>query len=152
MFLFSITRTQTVIRMMFSRNAKYESPFWAHSELFHVASKHPGARIRYIEESLNFGEHVVVQTTFVLKTNCIVSQWHIARLPPNSDKTCWAIQANTCFLCNAKMNIGKHGTRTPTYKGLKKEFHSTNNVEHKFWFCPNDIKRCLIGNRKKSIP
>ena len=40
---------------------------------------------------------------------------------------------------------------TPTYKGLKKEFHSTNNVEYEFRFCPNNIKCCVSGNKKKYV-
>jgi hypothetical protein len=34
---------------------------------------------------------------------------------------------------------------------LKKKFHSTNNVEHECWFCPDDIKRCVGGNREKYV-
>jgi hypothetical protein len=52
-------------------------------------------------------------------------------------------------MCNAKVGTGKHGTPTPTYKGLMKEFCSPNNVKYKFWFCPDDIKRCVSGNKKK---
>ena len=82
-----------------------------------------------IEVSLTFVEHDVVHTTFVLETECLVSNWHIARLPPNSTKRCWALQAITGIMCNAKVGSNKHGKQTPTYKGLKKEFRSTNNVE-----------------------
>jgi hypothetical protein len=31
-------------------------------------------------------------------------------------------------MCNAKVGTGKHGTPVPTYKGLRKEFRSPNNV------------------------
>jgi len=92
-----------------------------------------------IEESLNSTEHGVAHTTSVLETDCHSSHWHIARLPPNSAKRCWAMQANTGILCHAKVGTGKHGTLAPTYKGLKKEYRSTNNVEYEFWFCPDDI-------------
>jgi hypothetical protein len=54
-------------------------------------------------------------------------------------------------LCNNKIEIGKHDTPTPTYKGLKKEYGFTNNVEYKFWFCPDDIKRCVSWNKKKYV-
>jgi hypothetical protein len=54
-------------------------------------------------------------------------------------------------MCNAKVGSSKHDTTTPTYKGLKKEFHSTNNVEYEFWFCPDDIKRCVSGTKKKYV-
>jgi hypothetical protein len=93
----------------------------------------------------------VAHTTSVLETDCPSSHWHIARLPPNSAKRCWAMQANTGTLCHAKVGTGKHGTPAPTYKGLKKEYRSTNNVEYEFWFCPDDIKRCVNGSKKKYV-
>ena len=62
----------------------------------------------------------------VLETDCPCSDWHIAILPPNSAKRCWAMQTNTWTLCNAKVGTYKHGTPAPTYKGLKKENCSTN--------------------------
>ena len=93
----------------------------------------------------------MVHTTFVLETECLVSNWHVVRLPPNSAKRCWALQAITMTMCNAKVGSNKHGTLAPTYKGLKKEFHSTNNVEYEFWFCHDDIKRCVSGTKKKYV-
>ena len=39
----------------------------------------------------------------------------------------------------------------PTYKGLKKEFCSTNNVEYEFWFCLDDIKRCVSDTKKTYV-
>ena len=32
-------------------------------------------------------------------------------------------------LCNAEVGTRNHGTTAPMYKGLKKEYRSTNNVE-----------------------
>ena len=114
---------------------------------------HPNTRTtcQRIEESLTFVEHDVVHITFVLETECFVSNWYIARLPPNSAKRCWALQAITKTMCNSKVGSSKHGTPTPIYKGLKKKFRSTNNVEYEFWFCPNDIKRCVSGIKKKYV-
>ena len=104
-----------------------------------------------IEESLSSAIHGVAHTTSVLETDCLASKWHIARLPPNSAKRCWALQAITGTMCNAKVGTGKHGTPAPTYKGLRKEFRSPNNVEYEFWFCPDDIKRCVSGSKKKYV-
>ena len=101
-----------------------------------------------LEEFFVFAKHGVAHTTSVLKTDYSSSHWHIARLLANSAKRCWAMQANTRTLCNAKIGTGKHGTPTPMYKGLKEEYRSTNNVEYKFWFCLDDIKRCVSGNKK----
>jgi hypothetical protein len=82
----------------------------------------PNTRVKNacIEEYLNFAEYGVAHTTSVLETNCPSSHWHIARLPSNSAKRCWAMQANTWSLCNAKVGTYKHDTPAPTYKGLKK--------------------------------
>jgi hypothetical protein len=102
----------------------------------------PNTRVRraYIEESLVSVEHGVAHITLALKI-IFFFHWHIARLSTNSAKRCWAMQANTWTLCNAKVGTSKHGTPTPTYKILKKECRSTNNVKYEFWFCPDDIKR-----------
>jgi hypothetical protein len=112
----------------------------------------PNTRVRRacIKESLVSAKHGVVHTTSMLETHCFSSQWHIARLPTNSAKRCWAMQTNTVTLCNAKVGTGKHGTPTPMYKGLK-EYHSTNNVKYEFWFCPDDIKCCVNENNKKYV-
>ena len=104
-----------------------------------------------IEESLVFAKHGVAHTTSMLETNCSSSHWHIARLSANSAKKCWAMQTNTRTLCNAKIGAGKYGTPTPTYKTLKKEYRSTNNVEYEFWFCHDDIKRCVSENKNKYV-
>lgn len=53
---------------------------------------------------------------------------------PTQPRRCWTMQARTYTLCNAKVDIGNHGTLASTYKGLKKEFRSTNNVEHNVSF------------------
>ena len=100
-----------------------------------------------IEEPLTFAEHDVVHTTSMLETECLISNWHIGRLPPNSAKQCWALQAIIWTICNAKVGSSKHDTPAPTYKGLKKEFRPINNMEYEFWFCPDDIKRCVIGTK-----
>ena len=75
-----------------------------------------------IEESLSSSLHGVPHTTFMLETVCLASKWHIARIPPNSAKRCWALQAIIGTMCNVKVGIGKHATFAPTYKRLRKEF------------------------------
>ena len=66
-------------------------------------------------------------------------------------KQCWAMQAIIGTMCNAKVGIGKHDTHASTYKGFMIEFCSPNNGEYEFWFCPDDIKRCLSGSIKKYV-
>jgi hypothetical protein len=56
-----------------------------------------------------------------------------------------------CKPCNVKVGSSKYDILAPTYKGLKKELRSTNNVEYEFWFCPDDIKRCISDTKKKYV-
>lgn len=91
---------------------KYSNKIGMHREFFYVA------------------EHGVARTQFVLEIDRHAFSWHFARLPLNSTNRCWAIQTNTWFLCNAKVGFNKHSICTPTYKGMKKEVYSTNNVEY----------------------
>ena len=59
------------------------------------------------------------------------------------------MQAITGTLWSAsKVRIGKHCTSAPTYKEMKNKLSSTNNVEHGFQFCNDDIKHC--GSRNKN--
>ena len=44
-----------------------------------------------IEETLSSAEQGVAHITSVLETDCLVFKWHIARLPPNLIKQCWAL-------------------------------------------------------------
>ena len=90
--------------------------------------------------------HVLI---FVIVSKCRKK----SQINENSDSTerCWAMQTNTWTLCNAKVKTGKHGTLAPTYKGLQKEYRSTNNVEYEFWCCLDDIKRCISGSKKKCV-
>lgn len=100
---------------------------------------------------MNYAGHGVAHTTSVLETDGPNFYWHIVGLPPSSTKRCWAMQAITRNLCNAKVRIGKHGTSRPTYKVMKKKFHFTNNVEHEFWSCHDNIKRCVSGNKSEYV-
>jgi len=38
------------------------------------------------------------------------------------------LQANTWYPCKAKIGKSEHGTPMPTYKGLKKKYHSSNHA------------------------
>ena len=104
---------------------------------------------------------VILCTTFFYWRDKLSSGWKYAiaplpngalqELPPNYVKRCWAMQVNTKTLCIVKDETGKHATPIPTYKGMKKEFRSTNNVEYWIWFFPCSIKRCVIGSKKKYV-
>ena len=43
------------------------------------------------------------------------------------------------------------GIPAPTYFGKKKNYHTKKSVEVDFWFCADDIKRCVFGNNKAWI-
>lgn len=49
---------------------------------------------------MKFVKYGVAYTTSVMKTDCIASQWHIARLPPSSIKNYSTMQADPGTLCN----------------------------------------------------
>ena len=101
-----------------------------------------------IEEALSDPVHTVQHTTCVLETDCDTSKWHIARLPARSGRRCQALQANTNAKCDTRVARGSHGTPTPTYFGKKRNYHTKKSVEVDFWFCADDIKRCVSGNKK----
>ena len=113
-----------------------------------IHSPNTRAICQSIKKSLSSAIHGVAHTTSILEIDCLAYEWHIARLPPNSAKQCWALQGIIETVCNAKVGIGKHGTLASTYKGLWKECRFPNNGEYEFWFCPDDIKRCVNGNIK----
>ena len=99
-------------------------------------------------QSFNYAEHGVAHSTSVLHTG-----YHIYFLmPPNFN--CQTMLSNASQYMNfvqCKMQIGKHDISPPTYKETKKKLPSTNNVEHAFWFCLNNIKRCVSGSKEKYV-
>ena len=103
-------------------------------------------RVR-IEEALSDPVHAVQHTTCVLETDSDTSKWHIARLPTRSGRWCQALQANTNAKCDTKVAKGSHDTPAPIYLG-KKDYHTKKSIEVDFWFCIDDIKRCVSGNKK----
>ena len=104
-----------------------------------------------IEEALSDPVYAVQHTTCVLETDCDTSTWHIARLPARSRRRCQALQANTNAKCDTRVARGLHGTPAPTYFGKKRDYHTKKSVEVDFWFCTDDIKRCVSGNKKAWI-
>ena len=58
------------------------------------------------------------------------------------------MQAHTNAKCDTRVAKGSHGTPTATYFGKKKDYHTKKSVEVDFWFCTDDIKHCVSGNKK----
>lgn len=104
-----------------------------------------------IEEALSQPDSGVEHTTSVQETDCDPSKWHIARLSGKSNRKCQAMQAHTNEKCDTRVRRGTHGTPAPTYVGLKKEFRTDRHISTDFWFCADDINRCVKGTKKSFV-
>ena len=89
--------------------------------------------------------------TSVEETACNPSEWHIARLPKTSAKACFAQHAVTKKKCVAR--IVQHGksTAAPTYTGPMKNYQKDRIETHQFFFCNDDIDRCVKGSKRKWV-
>ena len=93
----------------------------------------------------------ISHVTAVEETRVNVKEWHIARLPKTSAKCCWAQRAVTKKKCTERIVRGAKSTPAPTYTGL---WHNTRrNVKEttEFFFCSDDIHRCVKGSRRKWV-
>lgn len=94
----------------------------------------------------------VLHVTAVEETKCDVRQWHIARLPKNSLKACFADHALTKTKCTAKIVQGNKSTPAPTYNGLMRRTFQDNEIKGmQFFFCPDDIDRCVKGFKRQWV-
>ena len=50
-----------------------------------------------------------------------------------------------------KIAKGKKGTAAPTYRGRKQEYGTKREVIVDFWFCSDDIHRCVKGSKRKWV-
>ena len=50
--------------------------------------------------------------------------------------------------CDIRVAKGSHGTLAPTYFDRKKDYQTKKSVEVDFWFCADNIKHCVSGNKK----
>ncbi len=101
-----------------------------------------------IEEALSKPDSGVQHTTSVLETNCDPSKWHIARLSSKSARKCQAMCAHTNEKCDTRVGRGPHGTPAPTYVDDKKGYKTHRTISTKFWFCADDINRCVEGDQE----
>jgi hypothetical protein len=85
--------------------------------------------------------------TTALESDCDMSQWHIARISHKSSYKCHAQQRATNVKCTARIAKGSKGTPAPTYRGRKTQYGGTKEIVTDFWFCPNDIERCVKGSK-----
>jgi hypothetical protein len=89
--------------------------------------------------------------TTALESNCDMSQWHIARISHKSSCKCHAQQRATNINCTTQIAKGSKGTPTPIYRGRKTQYGGTKEIVTDFWFCPNDIERCVKGTKRSWI-
>jgi hypothetical protein len=89
--------------------------------------------------------------TIALESDCNLSQWHIARISHRSNCKCHAQQRTTNMKSTAHIAKGSKSTPTPTYRGRKTQYGGTKEIVTDFWFCPNDIERCIKGTKRSWV-
>jgi hypothetical protein len=89
--------------------------------------------------------------TAVEETTCNPSEWHIARLQKTSAKACFAQQANTKKKCIARIVQDGKSTAAPTYTGLMDNYKKNRKESMQFFFCNDDIERCVKGTKRKWV-
>ena len=87
----------------------------------------------------------------VQETTCNEREWHIARLPKTSAKACFAQQAITKKKCVAKIVQNGKSTVAPTYTGMMENYKKNKLEQMLFFFCNDDIERCVKGTRRKWV-
>jgi hypothetical protein len=92
-----------------------------------------------------------LHVTVACESDCDTSKWHIARISHKSNSKCHAQQRGSNMKCTARIARGKNGTPAPTYRGRKIEYGSKREVVVDFWFCWDDIERCVKGTKRKWI-
>jgi hypothetical protein len=87
--------------------------------------------------------------TGIHETTCKQTEWYIARLPKTSAKACFAQQAITKKKCEARIVQGNKSTAAPTYTSIMLHVHRKKPEVMEFFFCNDDIERCVKGTRRK---
>jgi len=75
--------------------------------------------------------------------------WYIVRVPYNSSKACWAMHVVTKKKCTAKIVSNSKSTPAPACLGVWNYYKFTTPKVEKFFFCPDDIERCIKGSSRK---
>ena len=87
----------------------------------------------------------------VEETKVDVKEWHIARLHKASAKCCWAQRAVTKKKCTERIVRGPNFTAAPTYTGVWTNYRRNTVERTEFFFCSDDIERCVKGTRRKWV-
>ena len=93
----------------------------------------------------------VCRITAIQESRVNERTWHIAHVPKTSAKTCWAqitVTKKKCIVC-----IVLHGKSTPasTYSRLWRNVRFNCEEQMQFFFCSDDIERCIKGSRRKWV-
>ena len=91
------------------------------------------------------------RVTTVQETKVDVSFWHIARIPHNYGKACWANHAGTKKKCIARIVTNNKSVPAPTYTGTWHHYKLQSMKRMDFVFCLDDIERCVKGPRWKWV-
>ena len=76
---------------------------------------------------------------------------HIARVSKTSAKACWAQMAVTKKKCTARIVLHGKSTPAPTYSGLWRNVKFNCEEHMQFFFCSDNIERCVKGSRRKWV-
>jgi hypothetical protein len=89
--------------------------------------------------------------TAIHETACKEMEWYFARLPKTSAKACFAQHAITKKKCEARIVQDNKSMPAPTYTGVMLHAHRKKPEVMEFFFCNDDIKRCVKGTRRKWV-
>ena len=89
--------------------------------------------------------------TVVQESTLNEGTWHIARVPKTSAKACWAQMAVTKKKCTASIVLHGKSTPAPTYSEVWRNVRLNREEQMQFFFCSDDIERCVKGSRCKWI-
>jgi hypothetical protein len=89
--------------------------------------------------------------TAIHEIACTKMEWHIARLPKTLAKACFAQKAITKKKCKAKIVQGNKPMIAPRYIGVIQNAHKKRPEVKEFFFCNNDIERCVKGTKRKWV-
>ena len=87
----------------------------------------------------------------VLESMVNEKTWHIAHVPKTSAKACWAQMAVTKKKCTARIVLHGKSTPAPTYSGAWRNVRLNREEQMQFFFCSNNIERCVKDSRRKWI-
>ena len=95
--------------------------------------------------------HHPMYVTGTHETDCDEREWHISRLPKSSAKCCFAQQALTKKKCTTRIVRNNVATAAPTYTGPMVNYKKNRNDVMQFFFCNDDIERCVKGTKRKWV-